>query len=158
MIKRDRDGRRGAKGRNRQIEREREDIEKEMEKIEREGEREEKEGPGREGNVEERRCEVLVRRRRSEWLPSEPETDELMLETTGGTCFRASNDLASATARRWVLTLMMAVVAKVTAAYPGATCVCANSNSWRRRRFHSALVLASHWSRLTFSRKKESSV
>lgn len=34
-------------------------------------------------------------------LRSEPETDELMLETAGGTCFRASNDLAGATTRRW---------------------------------------------------------
>ena len=32
---------------------------------------------------------------------SEPETDELMLETAGGSCFRASNDLAGATTRRW---------------------------------------------------------
>lgn len=34
-------------------------------------------------------------------LRGEPETDELMLETAGGPCFRASNDLAGATMRRW---------------------------------------------------------
>lgn len=34
-------------------------------------------------------------------LRSEPETDELMLETAGGSCFRTSNDLAGATTRRW---------------------------------------------------------
>lgn len=44
-------------------------------------------------------CEILHRER--ERLRSEPETDELMLETTGGSCFRASNDLAGATACRW---------------------------------------------------------
>ena len=37
--------------------------------------------------------------REGERLRSEPETDELMLETTGGPCFRASNDLAGATRR-----------------------------------------------------------
>lgn len=39
--------------------------------------------------------------REGERLRSEPETDELMLETTGGPCFRASNDLAGATTCRW---------------------------------------------------------
>lgn len=97
------------------------------------------------GKAEERNDAVRFSvRRRSERLQSEPETDELMLETTGGTCFRASNDLASATARRWVLMLMMVVVAKVTAAYPGATCVRASSPTRRnapRSKFHPVLFL-----------------
>lgn len=53
----------------------------------------------KEGKKEEGRGEVL--RREGGRLRSEPETDELMLETAGGACFRASNDLVGATTCRW---------------------------------------------------------
>lgn len=53
----------------------------------------------KEGTKEEGRGEVF--RREGGRLRSEPETDELMLETAGGACFRASNDLVGATTCRW---------------------------------------------------------
>ena len=71
-----------------------------------------KKGGGKTGREEERRrgrgqdedrdgrSSHRIAARKDGWR-SEPETDELMLETAGGSCFRASNDLAGATTRRW---------------------------------------------------------
>ncbi|KAK1127012.1 hypothetical protein K0M31_004626, partial [Melipona bicolor] len=67
-----------------------------------EARRKEEEGGevGSETRTEMAEAAIGIAARKDGWR-SEPETDELMLETAGGSCFRASNDLAGATTRRW---------------------------------------------------------